>query len=82
MNICQCLRALPFIVCCYILHCKLYYYAEERLDLVEIFFHDLSVRRTVQDYLKLVPDYFWLAKKIRKGKGSLQVSTDTTCIRD
>lgn len=46
---------------------------EERLDLVEIFFSDLSVRRTVQDCLKVVPDYFRLAKKLNKGKGSLQV---------
>ena len=46
---------------------------EERLDLVEIFFSDLSLRCTVRDCLKIVPDYFRLAKKLNKGKGSLQV---------
>ncbi len=47
--------------------------AEERLDLVESFLSDLSLRRTLQDCLKIVPDYFRLSKKINRGKGSLQV---------
>lgn len=51
-------------------------FAEERLDLVEIFFLDLSLRCTVRDCLKIVPDYFRLAKKLNKGKGSLQVRID------
>ena len=46
---------------------------EERLDLVEAFLSDLSLRRTIQDCLKIVPDYFRLSKKINRGKGSLQV---------
>lgn len=54
-------------------------FAEERLDLVEIFFSDLSLRRTLQDCLKIVPDYFRLAKKVNKGKGSLQVRTCLFC---
>ena len=46
---------------------------EERLDLVEILFLDLSLRCTLRDCLKIVPDYFRLSKKLSKGKGSLQV---------
>ncbi len=42
--------------------------------MVEILFSDLSMRRTVQACLKAMPDYFRLAKKIHRGKGSLQVS--------
>lgn len=49
-------------------------HTEERLDLVEAFVSDLSLRRTLQDCLKIVPDYFRLSKKINRGKGSLQVT--------
>lgn len=49
------------------------YLVEERLDMVEILFSDLALRRNVQSCLKSVPDYFRLAKKIHRGKGTLQV---------
>lgn len=45
---------------------------EERLDVVEILSSDLAMRRSLQDCLKIIPDYFRLAKKLNKGKGSLQ----------
>lgn len=48
-------------------------YVEERLDVVEILSSDLAMRRSLQDCLKIIPDYFRLAKKLNKGKGSLQV---------
>ena len=48
---------------------------EERLDIVEVLFSDLSLRRNVQLCLKAMPDYFRLTKKINRGKGTLQVSS-------
>ena len=45
--------------------------------MVEILMSDLSLRRSVHSCLKAVPDYFRLAKKIHRGKGTLQVMFPT-----
>lgn len=53
--------------------------AEERLDLVEVFVADTALRTTLQQELRHVPDFHRLARKMKTGKGSLQVSDLLLC---
>lgn len=51
------------------------YTLEERLDIVEAFHEDTSLRHTVRDnHLKCLPDLYRIMKKLQKGKGALVVS--------
>lgn len=54
--------------------------AEERLDLVEVFFADTALRSTLQQELRHVPDFHRLARKMKMGKSSLQVSAILLCV--
>ena len=53
---------------------RVYIISEERLDVVEAFFSDTSLRHTIrEDHLKCFPDLYRVIKKLQRGKGALVV---------
>ena len=53
----------------------LFIFSEERLDIVETFYNDTTLRHTLrEDHLKYIPDLHRVLKKLQRGKGALQVS--------
>ena len=47
--------------------------AEERLDLVETFFSDTSLRTSLQGELRHIPDFHRISRRMASHKASLQV---------
>ena len=56
------------------LNCVTYTSTEERLDVVEVLVSDIQLRQGLwEEHLRAMPDLGRLARKLQRGKGTLQV---------